>query len=258
MTSQSHQDKEFPDGAALVIGGSGGIGAGICRCLAERGVNVVLTYRSNRAAAERAAESVRAAGAQAAIRQLELTDPVAVAEAVQSAAAEFHRLHTVVLAVGADISMSYVGEVSTDEWMRTIDGDLNGSFHVIKAALPLMRKTGGGSFVALTSAGLSRHAQKDILSIVPKAGVEALMRGVAREEGRYGIRANSVALGVIDGGLFDRIRERVDGRFIEAMKSNTALRRFGTVREAAETTVFLASSKAGFITDRKSTRTPVT
>ena len=74
------------------------------------------------------------------------------------------------------------------------------------------------------------------------------MRGVAREEGRYGIRANSVALGVIDGGLFKRLEPQVTPAFVDAMKKNTALRRFGTVREAADAAVFLASSVSGYIT----------
>ena len=87
--------------------------------------------------------------------------------------------------------------------------------------------------------------------MAPKAGVEALVRGIAREEGRYGIRANSVALGVIDAGLFLRLEQRLTPEFVEAMKANTALKRFGTAREAADAAVFLASSASGFITGHR-------
>jgi NAD(P)-dependent dehydrogenase (short-subunit alcohol dehydrogenase family) len=100
----------------------------------------------------------------------------------------------------------------------------------------------------MTSAGLMRHPQRDILSTAPKAAIEALVRGLAREEGRYGVRANTVALGVIDAGLFHRLEERLPPGFADAMRKNTALRRFGTAREAADAAVFLASSVAGFIT----------
>jgi NAD(P)-dependent dehydrogenase (short-subunit alcohol dehydrogenase family) len=105
----------------------------------------------------------------------------------------------------------------------------------------------------MSTAGMERHPPKDILSVVPKAGIEALVRGVAREEGRFGIRANSVGLGVIDAGLFHRLEERVTPEFVQAMKSNTALRRFGTAREAADAAVFLASSVSGFITGQRLT-----
>src|SRR5581483_3657539 len=122
-----------------------------------------------------------------------------------------------------------------------------GFFNILKPTIPHLRR-GGGSVLAMTSAGLVRHPQKDTLSVVPKAGIEALIRGIAREEGRHGIRANAVALGVIDTGLFKRLSDRVTPQFIEAMKRNTALRRFGTAQEAADAALFLASSKAAFIT----------
>ncbi|MBI1198664.1 MAG: SDR family oxidoreductase [Phenylobacterium sp.] len=237
----------FPPGAALVIGGSGGVGRAVCQALVQAGTDVAFTYRKNAAAAAEVTQALEAAGRRVASAALELSDGAAVKAFVDKVASDFDRLHTVVLCAGADISMSYVADADEDEWRRTIDGDLTGSFHVIKSAIPHLRK-GGGSIVAMTSAGLLRHPQKDIFSVVPKAGVEALMRGVAREEGRFGIRANSIALGVIDAGLFDRLRDRLSDDFVEAMKKNTALRRFGTPQDAAEAALYLASSRGGFVT----------
>ena len=143
--------------------------------------------------------------------------------------------------------MTWVAEIDDDEWDRTVAGDLTGCYNVIKAAVPHLRAS-RGSVVAMTSAALHRYAQKDVLSAVPKAAVEVLIKGVAREEGRAGVRANAIALGVIDAGLFHRLTERVDERFLDAMKRNTALRRFGQAEEAADLAVFLASRKAGYIT----------
>jgi NAD(P)-dependent dehydrogenase (short-subunit alcohol dehydrogenase family) len=91
----------------------------------------------------------------------------------------------------------------------------------------------------------------DILSTVPKAGIEALIRGIAREEGRYQIRANSVAPGIFDGGLFLRLKEQVKPDFVEAMRRNTALRRFGTAEEVAKVAVFLASDAAAYVTGQQ-------
>ncbi len=238
----------FPEGVAVVIGGSGGIGAAICERLAEHGTDVALSYRSNRAKAEEVAKAVAVAGRRHHIAAVDLADAVAVQRLFDAAVAAFGRVHTVVFATGADISMTYTSQIDLDEWHRTIQGDLTGFLHVLKAALPYLRAGGGGSIVAMTTAGIARHPPKDILSVVPKAGVEALVRGIAREEGRYGIRANSVGLGVIDTGLFHRLEQRVTPAFVEAMKNNTALRRFGTAREAADAAVFLCSSVSGFIT----------
>jgi NAD(P)-dependent dehydrogenase (short-subunit alcohol dehydrogenase family) len=237
----------FGAGAALVIGGSGGVGQAICAGFAEARSDVVLTYRSNAAKAQDVIDGIERAGRRAAAIQLDLTERAGAKAAVDEAAGRFGGLHTLVLATGADISMSYAAEIDPDEWDRTIAGDLTGAFNVLRAAVPHLRET-RGSIVAITSAGLIRHPPKDILSVVPKAGVEALMRGLAREEGRGGIRANSIALGVVDAGLFHRLEQRLTPAFVDAMKRNTALRRFGTAEEVADLAVFLASSRASFIT----------
>jgi NAD(P)-dependent dehydrogenase (short-subunit alcohol dehydrogenase family) len=237
----------FPQGAAVVIGGSGGIGQGICERLAARGCDVALTYRSNAQVAESTAVALRTRGVRSGAWRVELSDLAGVQACFEQIREFFGRIHTVIFAAGADISMTHVSNIDPTEWHRTIDGDLNGFFHVVKSALPIMRQ-GGGSLVAVTSAGIDRHPPMDILSTAPKAGIEALIRGVAREEGRYNIRANSVAPGVIDGGLFNRLRQQVSPEFVEAMRRNTALRRFGSVAEVAEVVVFLASPAAAYVT----------
>jgi NAD(P)-dependent dehydrogenase (short-subunit alcohol dehydrogenase family) len=241
----------FPSGAALVIGGSGGLGQAICVSLAEQGCNVALSYRSNAQAAQETVAALQALGVQAQAFALQLSEREQVATAVQAVHQQFGRIHTVFFASGADISMVHVAHIDPDEWQRTMAGDLDGFFHVIKACLPLMRSDGGGSIVAITTAGNVRHPPMDILSTVPKAGIEALIRGIAREEGRYQIRANSVAPGIVDGGLFLRLKEQVKPEFVEAMRRNTALRRFGTAQEVAKVAVFLASDAAAYVTGQQ-------
>ncbi len=243
MTDRPH----FGAGAALVIGGSGGIGQAISTGLAAAGSDVALTFRGNEARAQETVGTIEALGRRSAAFRLDLVDREAARLAVDAAAETLGGLHTLVLASGADISMSYTADIDPDEWDRTIAGDLTGNFNVLRAAIPHLRKT-GGAIVAITSAGLARHPPKDILSVVPKAGVEALMRGIAREEGRSGIRANSIAVGVVDAGLFHRLEQRLTPDFVEAMKRNTALRRFGTAEEVADLAVFLASLRSSFIT----------
>ena len=237
----------FPQGAAVVIGGSGGIGQAICERLADHGTDVVLTYRSNREAGEQTAEIVRERGRAAHCVSVDLADAATVDNLFDEAVEQFGAVHTVVFAIGTDIPMVYASAVDPEWWHRTIDADLTGFYNVVKASIPHLRKQ-GGSIVAISSAGIVRHPPKDVLSTVPKAGIEALMRAIAREEGRFGIRANSVQLGVVEAGHFHRVEEELGPDFIDAMKRNTAIGRLATAREAADATVFLASSAASYIT----------
>lgn len=243
--------QKFPQGAALVLGGSGGIGSSICEAFGREGVDVALSYRGNAARAAELAGRLRAMGRRAAAVRVDAADPASIEQGIEQVLREFGRIHSVVYATGADISMAYVAEVDAGEWRRTIEVDLNGFFHLVKAVLPRLRQGGGGSIIAVTSAGMDRHPPMDILSVAPKAGIEALIRGIAREEGRYNIRANSVAPGVIDAGLFHRLTPQVTPQFVEAMKKNTALRRFGSAGEVAALVVFLASTPAGYITGQR-------
>lgn len=88
-----------------------------------------------------------------------------------------------------------------------------------------------------------------MLSVAPKAAIEALVRGIASGEGHFRIRANSVALGVIEAGIFLRLKGKdFDREWVEAARSNTALKRFGTAEEVAHAVVFLASSRASYVT----------
>ncbi len=240
--------RDFPAGVAVVFGGSGGIGRAICERLAVSGCPIVFSYHANTAAAAAMEEQLRGSGCEVDALRVDLSDRSSVAVALQYAQQAHGRIHTVVLATGTAISMARVSTVDPDEWRRVIDSDLHGAFHVVQCALPLLRAGGGGSLVAVTSAGLDRHPPLDILSVAPKAGVEALMRGIAREEGRHHIRANSVAPGMLDGGLFHHLQPQLTADFMEAVKRNTALRRLGTVQEVAEVVAFLASSRASYVT----------
>jgi NAD(P)-dependent dehydrogenase (short-subunit alcohol dehydrogenase family) len=89
-----------------------------------------------------------------------------------------------------------------------------------------------------------------VLSVAPKGAIEALLRGIAREEGRNGVRANAVAVGVVDAGMFPKLVERgeLSQQWIDAAIRNTPLRRFGKPQDIADAAVFLASSRARYIT----------
>jgi len=89
-----------------------------------------------------------------------------------------------------------------------MEADANGFFNVLHHTLPHLRASGGGSYVHLSTCGMQRWPDGDALSVAPKACNDALLRGVAREEGRNGIRANSIGVGVIESGIFLRLWSR--------------------------------------------------
>ena len=191
---------------------------------------------------------MRAFGRRAEIAKVVAHEESAVRAFVDGVAERFGGVHTVVNAAGADIPMRYVGEIDAATWRGVMEGDVTGFFHLVHASLPHLRKA-RGSLVAVTSAGLRRLPTRDVLSVAPKAAIEALVHAVAKEEGRSGVRANSVALGVIEAGIFTRLEKGdLKGEWIEAAKRNTPLRRFGTADEVADAVVFLASARAAYVT----------
>ena len=97
--------------------------------------------------------------------------------------------------------MKWINELSYEEWDDVMRTDADGFFNIIKNSLPILRKF-GGSYTTLSSIGLSRWPAKDVLSVAPKAAIDALINGIAKEEGRNNIRANSIQLGIIEAGIF--------------------------------------------------------
>ncbi len=244
---------DFPDtGCAIVTGGSGGIGAAVAVLLAENGVDVVVTYNSNHGAAAETVAAVEAKGRRAQAVQVDLRDDAAVKAAVDAATGDFGGLHTLVSAHGPFIHMQHISKMSPQLFRETMETDTFGVFHLVHAALPHLRES-RGALVAIATPAIQRYAVKDLLSVAPKAAVEAIVRGVAAEEGRFGIRANSVGVGVIQDGMFQALVDdgAFDDRYLEAATANTALRRLGTADEIAEAVVFLASNRARWITGQQ-------
>lgn len=242
--------RDFPDGAALVFGASGGIGQAIALAFAQAGSQVALTYRRNEKAADDALLAIRNVGVQASKHSVDVTEPSQIAAAFDAAVAEHGRIHTVVWAAGPLVNQVRLSETPLADWRRALDVEVNGFFSTSQVAIPHFRKQGGGSFVTLGSAGHTRWPHKDGLSVAPKAAIESLVRGIAVEEGLYNIRANSVLVGVIEAGMFKELVEQgvFDSAWVEETRKMLPLVRWGQPEEIAHAVTFLASRRAAYIT----------
>lgn len=226
-------------GGALVVGGSGGLGRVIAELLEARGASVAVTYRSRR-------PSDRLSYA------LDLADPTAAAPVVAAAAEELGGLHTVVYAAGPHVPMTHLSRVEPTVMAGQLAADAAGFFSVAAAVVPFLRAA-RGSLVAVTTAATSRYPVRDGLSAAPKAAVEAMVRGLAAEEGRFGVRVNAVGPGMLTDGMAERLISSGDlsEEALEVARGNIPLRRFGRAGDIAEAVCFLASWRAGFISGQK-------
>ena len=215
--------------------------------MAEAGSDVAFTYRSNDAKAKEVADKIGRVGQTASAHQLAIDDEKQVEEFFQNIVAKYERIHTVINASGASISMPWISQLKPEEWRSVMDSDANGFFNIVHYSLPHLREK-GGSYVTISTAGLKRWPTRDILSVAPKAAIDALMTGIAQEEGRFGIRANTVALGLIDAGLFQRLADHYDDTYMKAVFQNSALKRLGSADEVADAVVYLASDRASYVT----------
>ena len=244
-------DKNFDKGCVFIVGGSGGIGSICAKEFAKAGANVVITYYKNKKAAEDVASEINK---NIQIFQLDNKDFKSVDNVMKQAISEYDSINTIVNAAGFDIPQKFIREIDIDLWKSVIDADINGFFNLVKAGLPYLRES-QGSMVFISSAGLYKYPPGDVLSVAPKATIDHVIKGIAKEEGENGIRANSIALGIIDTGIFHRLREEentfFDDAWHEAVMNTLALKRFGFPEEVGHAAVFLASSKAGYITGHR-------
>ncbi|MFJ8105705.1 SDR family NAD(P)-dependent oxidoreductase [Streptomyces sp. NPDC096132] len=232
-------------GLAFVAGGTGGIGAAVVRALAARGSAVAFTYRVNREAARSLADEVKAVAAL----PLDLTDEEATTRAVTGTARAYGGIHTLVYAAGPHVPMRHLSRVSPGEFRAQVEGDAVAFFNLVHPALPLLRES-RGNVVAVTTVATRRFPVRDGLSSGAKGAVEAVARALAAEEGRYGVRVNCVAPGMLTDGIAGRLIEsgELDDDALAVTRRNIPLRRFGSAADIAEAVSFLASDRAGFIT----------
>ena len=228
----------------LVTGGSRGIGAAIAIAAAEAGYQVLLSYASNAAQADRVVAAIEAKGGMARAVRAD-TSNVADVTALFAAADEMGALKVLAYSGGITGTMSPLADAAPETYARVIDVNLTGAMHCAREAVRRMSTARGGTggvIVFLSSRATAYGSPGDyVWYSASKGGVDALTLGLAREVGPEGIRVNAVSPGPIDTEMLDEGRRA-------AASTVVPLKRLGTPQEAAAAVMFLASDAASFIT----------
>jgi NAD(P)-dependent dehydrogenase (short-subunit alcohol dehydrogenase family) len=240
--SMANQDGPLAGMHALVTGGGTGIGLGCARRLAADGATVTICGRRR----EVLDDAVAAIGARARAVTADVTVEEDVAAAVAAACAEDGGLDIVVANAGGAATAGPLVLVDREGWEQTLTLNVTGTWSLVRHAAPVMARSGGGSFVALSSiAGHLTHRHLGAYAVA-KAGIEMLVRNAADELGAYGIRVNGVRPGLVPtdaaGPLNDHEATRQD--YLAQMP----LGRTGTVEDVAALVAFLAGPESSWIT----------
>ncbi len=228
---------------ALVTGGTGGIGAAICRELSRAGLAVAIHYNSDIAQAEILLNELTSAGGTA----LAVTADVASEPQVEAMLAElmarFGRIDVVVNNAGITRD-ALVMRMTLADWQRVIDVNLTGAFLVSRAAAKIMLRQRSGKIINISSVvGLCGNAGQANYA-ASKAGLVGLTKSLAKELASRGVTCNAIAPGFIATAMTDVLPAEVKAKLLDAIP----LRRMGTPADVAAAALFLAGPSADYIT----------
>jgi 3-oxoacyl-[acyl-carrier protein] reductase len=229
--------------AAVVTGGSRGIGRAIALRLAEQGADVAFSYRGNEAAANETRAAIEALGRKALAVQGDVSDPAAADAVIKAALDAFGKVDILVNNAGITRD-DLIMRMSLEDWRAVLETNLFGAFYCIKAVTRPMLKAKGGRIINITSVSGQAGQTGQANYSAAKAGLIGLTKATARELASRGITCNAVAPGFVLTELTRDLPENLQAQLTE----RTPLGRFGTVEEIADAVAFLVSDEAGFIT----------
>jgi len=236
-------DLGLKDKIALVTGATSGVGSEVALSLAKEGANVAVNYRGSPEEADALVTEIAAKGGTAKAYQADVADFAAVKAMVDDIVKDFGGLNILINNAGLAIRRRFM-ETKPEDWHRQIDACLYGAIHCCYAAAPHLHAAKNGRIVSIV--GDSSRIGESGLAIVAaaRAGTIALMKSLAREFGRSGTTANTLALGLVET-LHDK--QWVDANRDKLVKLYP-LGRLGMPADVAPMVTLLASPHSGWIT----------
>ena len=228
---------------ALVTGGGRDVGAGVSQALAEAGAAVAVNYHTSKNEAEAVVAQIVKAGGKARAYGADVADLEAVRSMVAGVKADFGGLDILVNNAGF-VKRQRFGDTTPEDWHKQIDTCLYGAIHCCHASASLLEASGRGRIISIM--GDSSRVGESGLAIVAaaRAGTIALMKSLAREMGRTGTTANSIALGLIESAHDQTWVEANRDKLVKAYP----IRRRGQPSDVAPMVVLLASDAGSWIT----------
>jgi 3-oxoacyl-[acyl-carrier protein] reductase len=229
--------------AAIITGGSRGIGKAIALRLAQQGADICFSYRGNTDAAEATQKEIEALGRKCVAVQADVTQPEAAEALVKAALDAFGKVDILVNNAGITRD-DLIMRMKPEDWRDVLETNLFGAFWTLKAVTRPMLRAKSGRIINITSVSGQAGQMGQANYSSAKAGLIGLTKASARELGSRGITVNAVAPGFVLTELTEGLADEWKQRITE----QTPLGRFGTVEEVAYSVAFLASDEAAYIT----------
>ncbi len=221
---------------ALVTGGSGDLGAAICRRLALDGLHVIVHANSHLEKAEAVVAEIQEAGGSATAVRFDVTLEDAICKAIDIS----NPIQVLVNNAGIHADAPMAG-MQRSQWNEVIDVNLNGFFNVTQPLLLPMMSTRWGRIINISSLAAIMGNRGQANYAAAKAGLHGATKSLAQEVASRGITVNTVAPGIIAGHLTENIFDEA------SIKRLVPMKRAGTPEEIAALVSFLASEEAGYI-----------
>jgi 3-oxoacyl-[acyl-carrier protein] reductase len=233
---------ETPTRVALVTGSSRGLGRATAVALARQGCTVAVHYVRGADAADDVVAEIRTAGGRAEAFGADVADPEACADLVKRVQDALGGLD--VLVNNAGITRDTLAlRMKQSDWDAVLDTNLSSAFHLAKAALRAMLRTGWGRVVNVSSVVAIMGNVGQANYITAKAGLLGLTKALAAEYAGKGVTVNAVAPGFIESDMTTGLSDEIRAGYLARIPAG----RFGRPEEVAAAIAFLASEAAGYV-----------